>query len=170
MDEHLQMAEGILMVKIVTATVEEEAVRALLIAHRHSELGVERSAEADALYVARSDKPDVSLWAAWDDLTDRVLGLGALRELSPGHGELKYIHVAEEARGNGVGSQLINHIIHSAIERGYAALSLETGSRDAFISARGMYRKHGFVDCGPFGSYFEDPRSVFMTLDLPPNA
>jgi len=154
------------MAKIVTATVEEQAVRALLIAHRHSELNVEPGAEADARYVAKSGGLDISLLAAWDDLTGQLLGVGALRELSLAHGELKYIHVAEGARGRGVGSQLIDHIIRSASERGYGALSLETGSRDAFIPARALYRKHGFVDCGPFGSYFEDPRSVFMTRAL----
>ena len=45
-------------------------------------------------------------------------------------------------------------------------LSLETGSWGYFGPARALYRKHGFVDCAPFGDYVADPNSVFMSLDL----
>jgi putative acetyltransferase len=45
-------------------------------------------------------------------------------------------------------------------------LSLETGSWDYFRPARALYRKHGFVECAPFGGYLPDPNSVFMSLDL----
>jgi putative acetyltransferase len=45
-------------------------------------------------------------------------------------------------------------------------LSLETGSWEYFRPARSLYRKHGFVECPPFGDYVLDPNSVFMTLDL----
>jgi putative acetyltransferase len=45
-------------------------------------------------------------------------------------------------------------------------LSLETGSWDYFQPARALYRKHGFVECAPFGRYLPDPNSVFMSLDL----
>ncbi len=30
-------------------------------------------------------------------------------------------------------------------------------------SARALYRKHGFAECGPFGSYRQDKNSTFMT-------
>jgi len=30
----------------------------------------------------------------------------------------------------------------------------------------GLYAAEGFVECGPFGDYVDDPFSVFMTLDL----
>jgi len=49
----------------------------------------------------------------------------------------------------------------------YGRVSLETGSQDFFAPARRLYARHGFVECGPFGSYALDPNSVFMSLDLP---
>ena len=45
-------------------------------------------------------------------------------------------------------------------------LSLETGSWPYFEAARAFYRRHGFVECPPFGDYNPDPNSVFMTLEL----
>ena len=34
------------------------------------------------------------------------------------------------------------------------------------MPARRLYERFGFTRCGPFGSYVEDPNSVFMTLEL----
>jgi isocitrate/isopropylmalate dehydrogenase len=34
------------------------------------------------------------------------------------------------------------------------------------VVGRALYRKHGFVECAPFGGYLPDPNSVFMSLDL----
>ena len=45
-------------------------------------------------------------------------------------------------------------------------LWLETGSRDASAAARRLYERVGFTYCPPFGSYVEDPESVFMTRHL----
>jgi hypothetical protein len=50
---------------------------------------------------------------------------------------------------------------------GMSRLSLETGAWPYFAPARALYARHGFVECGPFGDYREDPNSVFMTLVLP---
>jgi hypothetical protein len=35
-----------------------------------------------------------------------------------------------------------------------------------FKPAQTLYESFGFVYCGPFGSYKDDPYSVFMTLEL----
>jgi putative acetyltransferase len=43
------------------------------------------------------------------------------------------------------------------------SLWLETGSAPAFIPARCLYESAGFVRCGPFDDYDDDPFSVFMT-------
>ena len=51
-------------------------------------------------------------------------------------------------------------------QRGYTRLSLETGTQPGFVPARRLYESFGFVECGPFADYREDPNSVFMTLEL----
>ena len=45
-------------------------------------------------------------------------------------------------------------------------VSLETGTPDFFAPARRLYARHGFSECGPFGTYRPDPASTFMTLRL----
>ena len=119
---------------------------------------------AHALDVSGLKSPDVTFWSAWDG--DALLGVGALKALSPEHGEVKSMHTAEAMRGRGVGSAILRHIIAAARERGMSRVSLETGSWPYFAPARALYARHGFVECAPFGDYRPDPNSVFMTLDI----
>ena len=104
------------------------------------------------------------------DLTDPrivdLLGVGALMDLGGGHGEVKSMHTAKSARGQGVGGAMVRHIVATARERGHRRLSLETGSMDYFAPARALYARHGFTECGPFEGYRPDPNSVFLTLAL----
>src|SRR5207248_3478742 len=95
-----------------------------------------------------------------------LLGIGALKRLSPRHGEIKSMHTAAARRGKGAGSAMLEHIIASARACGMSRLSLETGSWDYFRPARALYARHGFRECPPFADYVPDPNSVFMTLDL----
>ena len=66
----------------------------------------------------------------------------------------------------GVASKVLRHIIQEAKGREHLRLSLETGSMEYFEPARRLYASFGFVRCGPFGSYIEDPNSVFMTKEI----
>jgi putative acetyltransferase len=66
----------------------------------------------------------------------------------------------------GVAARLLTHILDEARRRGYRRLSLETGSAEAFRPAQEMYSRFGFVRCGPFGDYVEDPFSVFMKREF----
>ncbi|MFC8799290.1 GNAT family N-acetyltransferase [Promicromonospora sp. NPDC057138] len=113
--------------------------------------------------------PSVTFWTARDD-DGTLLGCGALSELEPGaetrEGEIKSMRTAGQARGRGVASELLMVVLTEAKRREYARVSLETGSQDFFAPARRLYARHGFAECGPFGSYTPDPNSVFMTLDL----
>ena len=95
-----------------------------------------------------------------------LLGIGALVVIGPGHGELKSMHTAEEARGRGVARHLLRRLIDLAKDQGLDRLSLETGTAPAFAPARALYQSHGFTDCPPFGDYVKDPLSVFMTRQL----
>ena len=119
---------------------------------------------AHALDLAGLQSPDISFWTIWDG--DELLGFGALKRLSPDHGEVKSMHTVQVMRGKGVGSAMLRHIIATARATGLSRLSLETGSWEYFRPARTLYARHGFVECPPFGDYVLDPNSVFMSLDL----
>ena len=109
-------------------------------------------------------KPDVTFWTIWDGTS--LAGCGALKELDPSHAEIKSMRTAPEYRNKGVAAKLLQYIIDEARSRGYRRLSLETGSMPFFEPARRLYLKFGFVYCGPFSDYREDPNSVFMTKEL----
>jgi putative acetyltransferase len=119
---------------------------------------------AHTLDLTGLQSPDISFWTIWEG--EELLGMGALKRLSPDHGEVKSMHTAQSARRRGVGSTMLRHIIKSARKSGMLRLSLETGSWEYFRPARALYRCHGFVECGPFADYVLDPNSVFMSLDL----
>lgn len=108
--------------------------------------------------------PEISFWTLHS--AGNLLGCAALKELGGGQGEIKSMRVLATARGQGIGKRLLDHVVAEAQARGYQNLWLETGSMPFFEPARHLYQKHGFVICPPFGSYREDPNSVFMRLGL----
>lgn len=95
-----------------------------------------------------------------------LLGVGALARLDPDHGELKSMHTAAEARGRGVARGLLRALLDLAGQQGMTRVSLETGTATAFAAARALYASEGFMICPPFGTYVEDPLSVFMTRPI----
>ena len=99
------------------------------------------------------------------------MGCGALKQLSPDHGELKSMRTASGHLRNGVALGLLRHIESAARTTGLQRLSLETGSHAPFAAAQRLYASAGFVACGPFADYASDPYSLFMTklliADLP---
>lgn len=118
-----------------------------------------------ALDVERLRASHITFVAARDD-AGALLGVGALAELDASHGELKSMRTARPARGRGVAGMVLENLLALARERGYSRVSLETGSQEYFAAAHRLYARHGFTECGPFGSYSEDPNSRFFTLDL----
>lgn len=104
---------------------------------------------------------DILFWAIWDG--ESLAGIGALKHLSPDHAEIKSMKTAESYLRRGIASRMLTHLILEAKRLGYRQLSLETGSMQFFEPARKLYSSFGFVESGPFGSYVEDPNSVFMT-------
>ena len=112
--------------------------------------------------------PGITFWTVWDEQT--LLGCGALKELSSTHGEIKSMRTPAMARGKGAGRAVLGHIISVARQRGYTRLSLETGTHPAFEPAHNLYRNHGFVLSGAFGTYGPNPHSLFMALEFCSNA
>lgn len=119
-----------------------------------------------ALDVTKLRAPDITFWTVWDG--EVLLGCGALKALSPSHGEVKSMRTPKALRRRGAGRAVLAQIVDEARRRGYEQLSLETGTHPDFGPAHALYRSVGFTDCGPFGSYQENESSVFMTLRLSP--
>lgn len=95
-----------------------------------------------------------------------LLGCGALKELSPDHGEIKSMRTTTAARGRGVAAAVLTWLLAEARARRMGRVSLETGTQEYFAAAHRLYLRHGFVDCPPFGDYRLDPNSRFLTIDL----
>ena len=92
-----------------------------------------------------------------------ALGCGALADKG-GYGEVKSVFVAPEARGAGAGAAILAEIESQARALALGALRLETGN--TLYAAHRLYERAGFAYCGPFGSYADDPLSLFMEKQL----
>ena len=122
-----------------------------------------------ALDMDQLRQPHIAFWSAWltgADGDDVLVGTGALKRLDAGHAELKSMRTSTRHRGQGIARQLLNHLLQEASARGFARVSLETGTQPFFEPARQLYFRHGFVECGPFADYGLDPCSFFMTRTL----
>ena len=140
-------------------------VRALLEEHLRNMHELSPPESVHALDLTELQRPEVTFWTVRED-DGTLLGCGALQQLGPDHGEVKSMRTPQSARRKGAGRAVLAHIVEVARQRGYARLSLETGSMDAFKPAWRLYESFGFQQCGPFGDYTLDPYSVFMTLEL----
>ena len=144
--------------------LQGEAIRALLRLHLDSALQHSPPGSVHALDVDGLRQPGVTFWSLWSG--SELLGCCALKELSPGHAELKSMRTAPQRERQGIGAAMLEHLLAQARARGYRRLSLETGSMQAFAPARRLYERFGFEYCSPFGDYSEDPYSVFMTRSV----
>lgn len=145
-------------------TLEGDEIAEFLEQHIEDMKAVSPPESKHALDLQGLRAPEIAFWTVYSG--GQLVGCGALKEIDPIHGEVKSMRVRASARGYGIGSKLLNHIVEEARSRCYHALKLETGSMPFFEPARNLYLKHGFSYCGPFGLYTEDPNSVFMVLDL----
>lgn len=115
--------------------------------------------DADSLRI-----PQISFFVARAD--GELLGCGALLDLGGGIGEIKSMRTSRLHLRRGVAAAILAEIISTARGREIARLCLETGAQNDFAPARSLYSRFGFTERGPFGTYTEDPNSVFMELDL----
>jgi putative acetyltransferase len=141
-----------------------EATRALVTRHLAGMHANSPPESVHALGIDRLRAPDVAFWSAW--VGDEIAGCGAVKRLDALRGELKSMRVADPFLGRGIGKKLLAHLIEVARDAGMKSLWLETGASPEFIPALRLYESAGFVRCGPFEGYVEDPFSVFMTRSI----
>lgn len=150
--------------RIVVDDLTGPEIAALLEAHVAELRSISPPESKHALDLDGLRQPDTVMWSVWEG--DQIVGCAALKDLGDGHAELKSMRVATEHQGKGIASTLLQHVLSEARSSGFSRISLETGSMDFFAPAHRLYARHGFTNCGPFGTYKEDPNSVFMTLAL----
>lgn len=108
------------------------------------------------------EQPSVSFFVARNDGV--AVGCAALVEAGDGTAEIKRMFVDPEARGLRTASRLMDKLEEQATKRGLKAIRLETGIYQP--EAIGLYRKYGYVEIEPLGSYQPDPLSLFMEKRL----
>lgn len=154
------------MIRIATDDPARPDVHQLLSEHLADMFATSPAESVHALDHSALKHESMTFWTAREDGV--LLGCGALKALSSGHAEIKSMRTASIARGRGVATQMLEHIVAEAARMGYARVSLETGTEDYFAPARRLYARHGFTECPPFGDYTLDPNSVFMELAVSP--
>jgi putative acetyltransferase len=141
-----------------------ELTRALIARHLGGMLATSPPGSVHALDIYGLRGPDVTFWSVW--VEEEIAGCGVLKRLDSDHGELKSMRVADGFLRRGIGRALLEHLISEARARGLKRLWLETGSSEPFVPALRLYESAGFVRCGPFDGYVDDPFSVFMTREI----
>jgi putative acetyltransferase len=129
--------------------------------------GMHANSPPDSVYaldLSGLKAPVVTVWSVWEGA--EVVGIGALKELGNGSGEVKSMRTHPNHLRRGVAALLLNHIATEAKARGLIRLSLETGSGPAFEPALALYRKHGFVDGEAFSDYQSSAFNQFLHLQL----
>lgn len=94
----------------------------------------------------------------------QAVGCGAV-VLGDAWGEIKRMYVSPACRGQGVARRLLMALEAAAAQAGCHTLMLETGPYQP--QALGLYAALGYERRGPFGSYRDDPLSVFMHKAIP---
>lgn len=131
--------------------LSSEQTRALLVLHVQ---GMEESSPPGTCFVldlSGLQSPDVTVWSAW--FGEAIAGIGALKDLGNGTGEVKSMRTHPDHLGKSVGRAVLDRIIEEARTRGLHRLSLETGDGPAFAAALALYRRRGFVEGEAFGDY-----------------
>lgn len=144
--------------------LQGEAVRALLTLHLSGMHANSPPGHVFALDLSGLTAPGVTVWSLWAG--DDLAGIGALKMLGDGAGEVKSMRTAPTHLRQGVAAAILEHIIGQARRRGLRRLSLETGSGPAFEPALALYRNRGFVDGEPFADYSRSAFNQFLHLEL----
>jgi putative acetyltransferase len=136
-------------------------VAALLRESRAMMAGLHPPESCHGLELSSYERPEVTLFVARS--AGVAVACGACQLHDDGSAEVKSMFVVPAARGRGIG-RLVLEAIEMAVRGRVSALRLETGVKQ--LAAIRLYETAGFRRRGPFGSYTDDPLSVFMEKPL----
>ena len=150
------------MITIVRESPRQPDVVALI---RQSDLLMQSLYPAESNHLVDIDalaQPQVHFFVARED--GRALGCGAFVIADGKHAEMKRVFVDPAVRGKGIARLIMEALEREAAKLGIDLMQLETGIKQP--EAIALYRKFGYVERGPFGSYRPDPLSLFMEKRL----
>jgi GNAT superfamily N-acetyltransferase len=129
---------------------------ALMAAYYAERLGLDRRYEVDTLtelarFLDGFDRRHDGFWIVREHGSDAVLGCAGIdgRARREGRGDaarLRWVMLADEVRGRGLGEALLDHALAFCRARRYAEVQLHT--LDGLRAAVGLYQKLGFRRCG----------------------
>ncbi len=94
----------------------------------------------------------------------QAAGCGGVQIFGLEYGEIKRMYIRPRWRGLGLAKALLDHLAGYTRQQGVNLLRLETGIHQT--EAIGLYERWGFRQIAPFGSYAEDPLSVYYEKQL----
>jgi len=109
------------MLSIIPGNLSDPRMVDLLHCHLTRARAETAPGSSHALDLAGLQSPNIRFWTVWDD--DNLLGIGALKQLSMDHCEIKSMYTAQSARRKGVGRTMLPHIVATARERGMSRLN-----------------------------------------------
>lgn len=110
------------------------------------EFDVEAMVESDLSDPDKFHPPDGRFYLAL--YGDEIAGVGCLKKLEEGVGEIQRMYVLPSFRGKGIGRAIVNRLIDDARSIGYRQLKLE--SLDFLQAAHSLYRSVGFQEIDPY--------------------
>lgn len=138
------------------------------------EFDIEAMMKSDLTEPDKFKPPDGRFYIA--HYGDKVAGVGCLKKLERGVGEIQRMFVLPSFRGKGIGRAIVDCLIRDARTIGYRQLKLE--SLEFLEAAHSLYRSVGFREIDPYADnsmksyqaqetldrYFSI--TVFMAMDL----
>lgn len=112
--------------------------------------------DADKFYPPRGRFLLVECDRAW-------VGVGCLKQLAPGIGEIQRMYVRPAVRGVGAGRMLVERLLAEAAALGCRTVRLE--SLRALTAAHQLYRSVGFVEIAPYAANSMDDYQDRALLD-----
>jgi putative acetyltransferase len=96
-------------------------------------------------------------------IDNKLVAIGVAK-LMESYGELKRLYVSHHHRGEGLASSILVKLESVIKKNGLKYVRLETGIHQK--EAIDLFKKMEYAKCDPFGTYTEDPFSIFMEKNL----
>src|SRR4051812_34837253 len=127
---------------------------------------VEREPGRVTTIASEYEEPCGTFLVVYDDV-GRPIACGGIRSLGDGVAEVKRMYVVPDARGEGVGAQLLKRLEDEARRRGYSRLRLDTAA--PLTAAQALYRRAGYREIADYNGNVAASHWFEKDLSAPPN-